>query len=126
MPTHPFSFRSTIAWSASCLLLCFGGCGTVANLRANGQHDPYVEGKENFIRFRDLDPSTKPPQRKTVYGGVRYDMYLNEIYSHGSDVYPIYGWIALCDVPLSFVADTVALPVTLLSQSSTRSESDSE
>lgn len=119
---HNDPLRCTTACCGICWLLCCCGCGTVANLREHGQRDPYVEGKANYIHFRGLDPGLKPPSSKTVYGGVRYDLYLNSIYSHGSDIYPIYGWFALCDVPLSFVADTAVLPLTLLKQSSTTSE----
>lgn len=126
MKTRQSFFVRMIASGVICCLFCLGGCGTAANLRANGQHDPYLEGQANYIHFRNFDPDTKPPREKMVYGGVKYDLYLNEVYSHGSDIYPVYGWFALCDVPLSFVADTVALPVTLLSQTQASPESATE
>jgi uncharacterized protein YceK len=126
MPSPQTFCWKTFTRFASCGLVWLSGCGTFANLRTNGQHDPYLEGQANFIHFRGLDPDVKAPAVKSAYGGVRYDLYLHEVYSHGSDVYPIFGLYALCDLPLSLVADTVVLPVTLLSRSPASSEVESE
>ena len=54
MKTRQSFFVRMIASGVICCLFCLGGCGTAANLRANGQHDPYLEGQANYIHFRNF------------------------------------------------------------------------
>lgn len=77
------------------LLLGGSGCGTVLNFHAGMQNG----------------------ERCMIYGGVRLDAVVIANMFSGEDVHGVgvfwLGLLYLVDLPLSLVADTITLPVTL-------------
>ena len=81
-------------------VLLSSGCGTVKCLTSSGQWNPLYQ--------------TKPPPSNAVYGGARWDLKDNP-----SDIafWDLMNDIQrFLDLPFSFVADTVVLPYTLISE----------
>lgn len=81
------------------LVLTVTGCGTLANL----------QGKRHAF----LSVGGQKPVR--LYGGVRNDIdWVSKMVSNPDGfVVPVVGYFALIDPALSFVGDTVTLPVAI-------------
>ncbi len=125
MQTRNDLLRTSTLMTAIVCHFCSSGCGTVTNLRDKGDHNsPYIFGEQNAHLFPGLDPNLRPPPPQAVFGGVRYDLFLHTVCSHGTDVIPLNGMAALCDVPMSLVADTAMLPVTVWKSSQSPSETE--
>jgi len=90
MSRTAFAFAAVIAGSLA-------GCGTTMNIAA-----PNPLGG---------DPHSKPPI--TVYGGVANDVrHLKHAVSSGGTAAPLFATLAVLDIPLSAIGDTLTLPIT--------------
>lgn len=79
------------------------GCATAITLKTDGlASSPYEATKSNAIVAWDV-------------GAMRYEKYSYECP-------PFIGWLALADLPLTAVADTVLLPFLTLDQRDSRSD----
>src|SRR5687767_13818669 len=92
----PFGIRRWFVKSAVAvvLLCCLGGCGTIFNLAG-----PIEGGREDFGQMN-------------IYGGVRLDAKaVSE--ARGAWMTSLTVLAMFIEMPLSFVLDTVTLPVTI-------------
>ena len=87
--------RRAIIGLVAVVLLCGSGCGTMANFKIG----------------------IKDGQRSLIYGGVRADASLVGGMFSGDSIHGInvfwYALVTIFDLPLSFVADTLTLPITV-------------
>jgi uncharacterized protein YceK len=93
---------------AAIFFLAVSGCGTVLNLR---------DFENRSISRYSILKRGRVPTPKMVYGGVRMDAAVVGGYLQTSSIDPpailLAGYVGLIDLPLSAVADTVTLPITI-------------